>query len=678
MLETILEIILMNLYWLSLPLIGYAILRLFKNNDRTPTSLRSLADIILRQHPFMVIVASFAVTTFIFAVISIFFYVFRWQVLPFVVIYLLLLIFTVIYLFISRSKKRFDIEESFGLKNESQITKLLFIMSVLLIVISFAIYASVNLIYGANDSMYHLARIVDIVGGGFNVQSSYHNVFPESGYHYNVLYSYYAIAAKLFNYIPMTVWRYSLGFFNLMSLFASFSFSLFVFSKWLKIKSPIALASVSMFALLAFQSYYAYIANYPDRVVRIWEILLVICLSQNITKKNFKPILIMLLGLSLITTMTHTLHAAIFACFVVVFAVVRLILQRRDFIKDKLSQLTYLSTVAVLMIGAIITKLVPVRLPSAWIESFDPIAHFKIFGLTIIKPSLATEPMDWVLSAAMVVAVIYFIYVLRKRKFELAMVLSLMFIFDLFAFTPLCSLLNNFLPLWAIGRFSDITRIISQTYFTVAIFILLGYASKLIVKKYPNLKKNANFKTITTTVLFLLIAAPSLAYIANYDRFVFAASQPNSATIGYETFVKDYQNVLKDNKLVIAGDGYTLSALFRIDILSVPFSHDVVAADGLDRLWCQNYILKHYDYADLKATGVNYVIASNEERLNNSLDKKPYLKLIGSKKEYYYVQLDNVYVYEFIDSKKSGNGQVYKSCSEYLRKENVSNKGIGL
>jgi hypothetical protein len=585
--------------------------------------------------------------------------------------YLVFIIFTVIYLLRSWSHKRLNIKEALRLKDVSNVTVLLFVLVVFLIVVNFLIYAFVGTsLNGAGDTMYHLARMVDILGGGFNVQNSYYHTFAESGYHYNVIYSYYVIAAKLFDYIPMKVWRYSLGFFNLMSLLASFSFALFAFTRWVKTKkSSLFLATISMFPIMAFYSYWAFVANNPDRIVKIWEILLIICLSQNITKKNFKPILFMLLGLALITTMSHTLHALIFACFIVVFAFVRLLIQRRDFIKDKLSQLAYALTVIVLMIGPIITKQVPVRVSLKWIENFQPVPHLKIFGFTIIQPTQGTEFIDWVLTASTIIAVVYLIVALRKRKFELAMVLSLIFFFYIFAFTPLCTVLNQFLPLWAISRFNDITAIIGQVYFTIAVFIIFSYISKLIVKKYPNLKKSANYKTILYALFVISIAAPSMIYINNYNRFVFGSNQYVNID-GTVAFVKDYQNILNDNKLVVASDGYDLSALFRIDIISVPYSHDVMASDSLDRLNCQNYIMQHFNYADLAAVGAKYVVATSAEQKSGSLDSKPYLKLLISKKEYYISGYDRVFVYEFINTKKYGNEQVYKPCLEYQQKEN--------
>jgi hypothetical protein len=561
--------------------------------------------------------------------------------------------------------------EALRLTGESNLTKSFFWLVVLLILINYIIYVFVGTtIDGIGDSWFHIARITDILYGGFNVQSAYVHAFPELSYHYNVIYAFYVIPAKLFSYSTLWVWRYSLGFFNLMMLLASFSFAIMAFTKWVKNKkSSMILASASMFPVMAFFSYFAFVDNYPDRIVKIWEILLIICLSQKITKKNFKPILFILLGLAVVITMTQTLDAMVCAFFIITFAAIRLIIERKDFIKDKKSQLAYALTTIVLMIGPLVTKLVPIRMPSKLIENYDAIANFKIFGLTIMQPVMQnSEFIDWVLTASEVVAVIYLIFSLRKQKFNLSMVLSLVFFFAIFAFTPLCSVLNQFIPLWVITRFNNIPGIIGQIYLTVAVFIIIRYVSKLVVKKYPNLKKNADYKTILYAVLFITISAPSLIYINNYYRWVFTTDQDAIRT-SYVNFAKDYQNILNDNKLVISNEGYNLTALFRIDILAAPYTHDVTASDSVDRSDCQNFILQNYDYADLQSVGAKYVVANDQDRTTYSLGNKPYLKLVSSDKLTHDFGNDKLFVYQFISSSKYAGGKVYGSCLIYQQNE---------
>jgi hypothetical protein len=307
---------------------------------------------------------------------------------------------------------------------------------------------------------------------------------------------------------------------------------------------------------------------------------------------------------------------------------------------------------------------------SKLIENSEPIAHFKIFGLTIIQPVLENGGfIDWVMTATEVIAIIYLISTLWKRKFDLSIVLSLIFLFAIFAFTPLCTIINQFIPLWVISRLNSIPRIIGQIYFTLAIFIIFIYAGKLVVKKYPKLKNNTDYKTILYALIILTISAPSVIYINNYYKLVFGSGQ-DTAINSLDSFAKDYQNILNDNKLVISNDGYTLNALFRIDILSPPYSHDVVESDGINRADCQRFILQHFDYADLKSVGANFVVVNNDERTTYSLDNKPYLSSVNGLSHDF--GGNRAYVYKFIDSKDYGDGKVHDSCLKYQQNEKKS------
>lgn len=672
MIDFVKEVILTNLYWFSLPLIGYAFLRIFKETKSFPKPLRNVADIVLRQHPFCIFVAGFATTTVIFAIISIFFYLFRIPVLPLVIIYLIFLVVAIVYLLRHRRKSKFDIIDIFGLRNKPNIVRLLFVFLIVTLIINYTIYACVgSSLAGNGDTIYHLSRMLDILEGGFNVQSSFIHKFMDLGYHFNVIYALYVIPAKLFGYIPLIIWKNSLGFYNLMSLSASFVFALFVFKNWVGSKKlTFPLAIISMFPVMAYYSYFAFIANYPDRIVKIWIILFLICLYQKINKMNFKAILLMLLSIALVITMTQPLYAVACACFVFLLALTRLVIQRKEFIKDKLSLAAYSLTVVILMIGPLITKSMPVRVSPSWVENSQNVPHYDFFGMAILKPILnyGDDIMAWIIATLGIVAIIYLIFMLRKRKYELSFVISLMFFYTFFAFTPICGFLNKFMPLWAIARFEDIINILCQFYLTIATFCLFNILYKLIRKRNPQFAANKDFKTVYFALFFVVIVAPCFYFVNNYYKFVLNYNNGINFN-GYINFVEDYKSIFKDNRLVITNDGYELSSLFRIDILSVPYGHSVIASDGVNRSKCMSYITKSYNLADLEAVGADFVVVTDEKQAKEVLGKKPYLKLIGSKKEYFNFRYGEVYVYEVIDSYDTEDSDVYEPCLEYQRNE---------
>ena len=97
MVDSIINLFLVNMYWFSLPLIGFATLGIINSFKKTPQSVRLISSYILRQHPFTVFVMSFAVAVAMYALLSILFYIFKLPVWPFVVIYLILAAISVIY-----------------------------------------------------------------------------------------------------------------------------------------------------------------------------------------------------------------------------------------------------------------------------------------------------------------------------------------------------------------------------------------------------------------------------------------------------------------------------------------------------------------------------------------------------------------------------------------------------
>lgn len=667
MTDFIKEIILTNLYWFSLPLIGYVFLRMAKDIRLLPVSLRNVANIVLKQHAFCVFVASYAVTATIFALISVFFYLFRLPVLPFVLIYLLLLTISAVYLLNNIAKNGFTCN-FVDLVGRSYITRTLFIIVVIFLSVIFVIDVYNGSLW-ARDALYHMSRMVDILANGFNVQNGFHYNLPESAYHYNVVYSMFVIPAKLFGVELIAVWKYSLGFFVLTSLLTSFTFALFIFSSWIKTrKYALPLALLSIFPVVAFHFSLAFIYNYPNKIVITWITLLIICLSIKINKSNFKTVLSAVACLALLITMTHPLYSVIFVCFLSLFIFIRLIIEQKGFIRDKLSMILYSITILILMIGPLVTVLTPNRLSRDFIDTEEH-SRMTVLGIKIINPDLIPESAaGGVLLLLGIVSSVYLLMILRKNKQDLSLALSLMLFYAFFAFTPMYMLLEKIVPVWIVARFEDVSEILFQHYLIIGIFCLFGLLYALIKRSGPRpVEKRIVANAMQVSFVIVVIAFCIVNIQISLSNTGGAINRAHDYGIG-EALVENNKDIFKENRLVLSRYDITFSSLFPIDIIFVSRGHQPLASDGYNRELCKSHILNTFGYADLKAVGVRYVL-DNKFYAEKYIAGKPYLKLIRSNDNFDLFGSRGLYIYELIDIPGYDDNDVYGPCLEYQRNE---------
>lgn len=668
MIDTIKDIILINLYWFSLPLIGYVILRVARDEKKIPRSIKNISHYTLSQHPFSIFVFSFALTVFLCAVVSVFFYVFHLPVKALAVLYLGVLLLTCLYVVNVFLRNLFKVTnlDVFGLKNKILLTQTIFLLMIAILAIDFFISLYVKS-FAWGDAIYHMSRVVNILSDGFNVQASFFSNLPDGAYHYNVIYSLYAVPSKIFHLEPIRVWEFSLAFYRLMQWLAVFTLAMHVFGKWLKAgESTLPMSFLSVILAVAFNSYHqGYIANYPNQIVDIWFILLVICLSFQ-SKINKKAIGLVMISLGFLLTSTHPTYAFIAACFIAFLFVIRAVIDRNNFFADKYDSMIYLMTIAVLMVGPVVTKLTPVRLSNDMINLAKP-NLINIFGMSMMRPSLPIDKLGWVVLITGMLATGFLLKKLWKRKLEWSIIFSLSFFFLIIAFVPIVfTILHYLLPVWVIDRFSAM-NVLSYLFAAVVIygvyFIFINFINKGLSMK----NKIAVAKFIGVVFMLFSLFLSSTISFSTYNLYLYGTESKIYAYNYMNQTIYDFKDVLKDNKIIVSSPyySYQLSALFDIDVIAVEYGHSPMSSDGANRGGCQEYILKNFNFQDLKAVKTDYVVVSlmgDMKSEENLVKSKPYLKLIGS----------NPYfaVYEF-DKKSYSDSSLltYQPCLNYQQIE---------
>lgn len=665
MLEAIKEIVFTNLYWFSLPAIGYGIILFIKNSSRLPKSLKQSASFVARQHILITFFLCFSITTCLVTVVSLIFYVFRLPVNLLVGIYLILLFMFGGYLVILLVRNLFSKKSYswFGLSGQTLLTKLLFVLLASVLVLDFvaSLYNKANI---GGDTFYHLARIVTIIAEGFTIESGHYGNLPDGAYHFNVVYALYAIPCKLFNVMPLEVWKDSLGFFRLLQWAAIFMLVWYVVKYWLKQKEVLLMAVVATILAIALYADTLFIANYPNTMLNIWLIAFVICLSFY-EQGNSKAVIPLFMS-AFLMTMTHPL-ALMAAGFMAFYLLCKMIFARKYLSTFKEKIPVYGGVIAILMFSSVVSALLPHRLTEAQTQLGGlPMIHF--LGMSLKDPLNEISlwsPAETGIVALSVFAFIFLLYSVWKNILYRIIIFALMtFYLIIMYFPPVFTVLNSLFPTWILERFTMMNVL---AFITVPIG-LFGLAVFMVKYVKPGriltlTKLNGSQAVILLFVAGSLLIAPFFAH-NGYKRLLREHEAKQKAYDELRSYV-ELDSVLKDDVLIAARPytNFYLAAILHIDTLAVPEAHSTSTADTANRIKCQERILATASYDDLRASRVNYLVIDRygAEKQRIVADSKPYLRevMIGK----YYL------VYKFEGSQNSESGTVYKPCVDYQKTE---------
>jgi hypothetical protein len=668
MIEVAKHMILTNVFWLSLPFIGFVIIAVCDKYIRNK-NVTVVTHFISTQHIFSRFIWSFAVSVFIFALGSLILFLLNAPAIILTSLYWLLLISSSIYALWRFSKIIFSVKsvDIFDLSGQPLLAKLLFFALCVVLLTDFAIslyvgsYAQVSA-----DTYVHLSRIVSILSQGFTIQSGYFGGLGETGYHYNVVYALYAVGSQATGLQPYELWEYSFGFFRLIQWLAIFMLASYILRNWLKVERFALFGSMlACLVAVALFSNYFYTAVYPNQVVNVWIILILLSLSAY--DYGVKQMAYVGLGLALIATMTHPTHAFMTAMFLGFIFVVRLLVSRKDLLENmKPTLVLYGSLMAILMLGPIRTFLFPNRMNSQQ-EDVGSFPTLDVFGLAMRKPVdvIPNTIGEVIIYSIGVIGSVYLLVRLWQFKRQFAIVASLLLFYSVIVyFPPVFTVMHAVLPMWVIDRFTAMN-------FIVYVQVFLGiYAVVVFFRYYISRQKNFPFKKVLVheRTTYLLAAAFVLFIVAWKAPSSYATLVANRVgNTHYYTFMDStrahFSSILNGEKTVVAnqGDSYFLGSIMPIDVLAIEAGHMSPVASADNRIACQHELLKLFEYKDLKQVGASYVVLAKYEKLYNAqrivADTKPYLQFIAEDA--------NFYIYKVINDVKQTGGAAYKPCVDY-------------
>lgn len=658
MVESIKDAVLINGFFFSLPLIGYAVILLLKNKI-TNTQISAVAKIILSQHIFTRFVAAFTVAYFIFAVVSIPLYLFHLPAIVGTISYLVLLVAALVYLSSFLVKKLFINEkyDPFILKNETLLVKLLVVLILIILSADFILTIFVAKAFPWGDGLYHMARVMSIVSDGFNVQTTYFNNVPESGYMYNATYTLFSIPSVLFHLDAMKVWEFSLGFFRLLMWTSIFTLAAVVFRYWLKVKENWYLFStLSLVSAIAINAAGFFVANYQSRIAVIWFILLIILLSIS-SKKYRKVTDVFIVCVSFLLAMTHIIYAVVAACFLGLYVAISAVIFRKAFFtKDK--AITFASSFLVLLSTPLISKLLPVR-ASEELINLKEAPTISVFGMKILAPVLPSSALNGIVFVVWIFGLIVAAYILSQKKSygRLVLLLVITLFYPFIVYVPFVfTTLNHLLPIWVIERFAAMD-VISLICFGLGMYALY-HIGNLIGARFTKNTMN----TMTAVVVAITLVLSGVLAKQTYTELLKDRKEKQIQYQMQDQTVDAFRNILKDNKLVITTPtySYVFAALFNVDILAVEYGHSPIASDGENRSLCQEYILKNLGLNELKAVGADYIIQFPSDK-ESTANNKPYLKFVSGTEYFNLFEVQKNY--------NSTNNKIYKPCLDFQRIE---------
>lgn len=608
-----LEVIaLVNLYWFSLPLAGYGLLLLLQKSRRVKGSIKNAINFALQEHFFFTFFMSFAFVTGLLGLLSIFCYLFQ---LPVIVIAIAYLILLALGLgaggpLLVKNILGSDSADTFAWKGQALLPKLVLVLlaAVLLGDFLLGIYVGADMMLGA-DTFFHLSRIVSILNRGFNIQSGAYKGLVEAAYGYNVVYALYVIPAYLFHFFPAQVWKESFAFFRVMEWSAIFTLAWYICKYWLKDKRNTLLAAslATIFAVIVLSADF-FTVGYPHLLAVGWLILFVIGVSfydSGGKKASALPAFLaaFLLGL------THPTYALVAALFLGMLFVVRAITDR-SFLKNKRALLVYLGWFAVLLAAPVHTEVYPSRLTYAQYYLLDHFPTIKVLGWTIKRPLFTLTFPGVLLDCLGILGFWYLVIKLWRSKQQWAMAASLVLFFAVIVYEPIgLHILHSKLPYWVIASFPTM-NVIALVSVPLGVYALVDLASQFGGRLVPlerTLRQTSGNIIGGVAVLLLAVYGSSVAQIPQYkDR--------HDAKVGYDLTAQTYNslhNVVAGNEPIVVADqhfSYLLPSAVPVKVIAVEVGHSNSMADFTDRAACEEQLLDHFNYADLKAVDAKYVV----------------------------------------------------------------------
>jgi hypothetical protein len=529
------QIILIQLFWLSFSLIGllWVILLRKRNYFSAFTSLIIASPLLFQLFTCTLIGFSS------FIIPSVLFYIFQLPLtgLCFVYLFLLFLSFVIVF------------KNARALKNKlAAVTKnydhnrLLYVIVWLVLVLDYAL----SLWVGGNftgDAPLHIAKIQQIYSGGHLTLADPfvgYNGILDLRYSANIFYALAALACKLLHVGAITVWLYSYAFFRFLTWLSLFALS----REYLPEDKAEWAYYVLIFAPLMYNGYFFTNSEVPHSIVLIFISAMLIGL-----KKLFQTgsAALFLIAVSLIAT-THAIASLESICFLVFLALILIILK-----SVSKRQLMILAAAGVILIIPVIANIAQ---PSRSTDYADTqnygyglhptgLKANKVGPIVYTTPVLTAtprrySPFDTIFLIGCLIALPYLYLARRVKKYlykiiilslcitmgliilnivyvsllgsiylvvrssnlksKTLVILATMF-YAIMAYNPLVvTAIYHKIPLWFVARFEDFNTI---SYITVVIGVLAAIEYLIHYINLPTKKSHAYFVLASIIIVVL-------------------------------------------------------------------------------------------------------------------------------------------------------------------------------
>jgi hypothetical protein len=593
------------LYWASLVFIGLMAIRIIKERW-LPKTIRGVSDNI----PLLVLLG-FATSTIILGVFSVILYIFKLPAFVYTVFYLALLIVSITYgtqPFISFLRKKYTIRIN-GLSFWVPAT--IVVGAILLLLIDYCI----STLFGAqfaegSDSYVHVARILSITQYGFIIDDSFLRGVVESRYHFNAIYALYVPIVQLLKIIPADAWSLSVGFFRLIQWIALGALAYFMSHRYLikdrKIAYYFSVSAVIIAMTMFGASHLMHVAMYPNKVVFLWQILLMIGLLLHFDnhQRLGSSIAIMSAALITLTHPTYSLMTAIFICLALAGLLVCYIFGRNT--SNKRFVLLMSLLLFVLMVSPIITAFFPNRM-TAGSFNFGDFTTTSIFGIKILILWIPETVKEWLIAIIQILGYSYLLFKLWRSK-KIA-VFTICLVLILFTYLTINNpafmvIVQGKLPIWLLARFGAMN---------VFQFISLPLGLYVLCIGIYHIVKSSYWRYVVGGIVLLAFMIYSVFGLANSYRNLYSATK--GIDHGYLEFIHRTSNTLgntfKPGSLVVAnlGDSYFFPASLPVKVVAIHEAHATPDAASKERLACQAQLFSTlFDKGLLRTIQADYIV----------------------------------------------------------------------
>lgn len=662
MFEKIIFILLIQLYWFSLPLIGYALLHLLRETIRKRGLLHEFAAFCLKQPIVVRFFFSFLVTITILGVACVPLYLLGLPAIVLTLVYIILFASSIGY-GIARFVKKKVYKKSKQITislNKPPLTLLsLGVVGVAALLVAFDYVLSLKLgatIFKENDVAVHLAKIMTILNHDFSLKDGFYGTVIESRYHFNVVHTLYVPLVQLIdvvsNALVVEAWRWSLAFFRFMQWVAVFSLAYFIFKYWIRANRIILWSWLTTIAAISIYAGLLYYADYPNQMVNLW----IISYVMGLIIIEFRKAGSILLFLSaFLITVTHPSYGLIVAIFTIFYIVLRLIFDFKKFKRQLSNGIIYIVSVVILIVSGLITKIFPNNFYPVLSESENHLVYTRFL------PPSSIGGGEWLLFAIAVVATIYLLIKLRERRSSQLIVVALTLFIPIIIFNPVAVLI--------LGKLLHISIFYRFMAMNVLLFTSVGIAAfgaYELLKKYKPLQHRRKGLYLGCILVVLIVGG---VYVKpSYDLLSSRLSRGSYREYDkLERTYNSFNSYLTKDRIVVANTmtSYFLPQVLPVNVIAIPWQHATPNSATPERTECQSSILADMSAASIKEIGASYVLLSfndSDLRARSMAQGKPYLNEIARNKDFVLYKFNEGLV-------QNDSTPPAKACIEYQMKE---------